>query len=120
MIADGFLKKPVDEKGFLSKVYRQLCKSWALTELASIDAIEKHLHDLKFANIEAEDVSINVAPSVAHVPFTVAWFLLKEFFSGKEPMSKERWDNLKSPLLTMILGLAQSHFGYYFVSGTKV
>jgi hypothetical protein len=40
-------------------------------------------------------------------------------FFGKEPMTKERWDNLKSPLFTMVLGSARSHFGYYLISGTK-
>ena len=119
IIADGFLKKPVASDGFLGRVYHQLCSSWALTELGNIKAVEKQLHHLRFEAIKIDEVSLNIAPSVAHVPFTVVSFLLKEFFAGKEPMTKERWDNLKSPLLTMILGLARSHFGYYFVSGTK-
>jgi MPBQ/MSBQ methyltransferase len=119
VISDGFLKKPVKERGFLRQVYDQLCSSWALTELGNIQEVKKHLHQLGFTNIEMEDVSMNIAPSVAHVPFTVIYFLIKELLFGKEEMSKERWDNLKSPLLTMVLGSARSHFGYYFVSGTK-
>ncbi len=120
VIADGFLKKPLPSQGFLKKVYHQLCTSWALTELGNINEVRKHLAHLDFTNVQIENVSMNIAPSVAHVPFVVSSFLIKELLFGKEKMSKERWDNLKSPLLTMILGLAQHYFGYYFISGTKV
>lgn len=119
VISDGFLKKQLGPKGFLRGVYDQLCASWALTELGNIKVVESQLRQLRFKDIEIEDVSMNIAPSVAHVPFTVIYFLIKELLFGKERMSKERWDNLKSPLLTMVLGSACSHFGYYFVSGTK-
>ncbi len=119
VISDGFLKKPVAKTGFIRRVYDQLCSSWALTELGNINEVKKELEHLNFTDISAEDVSLNIAPSVAHVPFTVLYFLVKEFLFGKEKMNKERWDNLKSPLLTMVLGSAQSTFGYYFVSGRK-
>jgi hypothetical protein len=119
VISDGFLKKPVAKTGFIRRVYDQLCSSWALTELGNINQVRKELEDLKFKDIKTEDVSLRIAPSVAHVPFTVLYFLVKEFLFGKKKMNKERWDNLKSPLLTMVLGSAQSTFGYYFVSGRK-
>lgn len=119
VIADGFVKKEIPQKGLLGQAYEQLCNSWALTELGSIDKVQRYLEHLGFRDIRLNEVSMNIAPSVAHVPFTVLYFLVKQFLFGKEKMSKERWDNLKSPLLTMILGSARSYFGYYFVSGTK-
>jgi len=103
----------------ITRVYNQLCKSWALTELGNIDSIEKALHDLKFKSLNIQDISLRVAPSVAHVPHTVLSFLVKELFFGRKRMSLERWDNLKSPLLTMIVGLARHHFGYYLINGRK-
>jgi cyclopropane fatty-acyl-phospholipid synthase-like methyltransferase len=118
-ISDGFIKKPITKSGILQGAYKKLCSSWALTELGNIHDVRRYLKHLNFHNLCIEEISMKVAPSVAHVPFTVIYFLLKEFLFGKEPMSKERWDNLKSPLLTMILGSARSHFGYYFISGTK-
>lgn len=118
-ISDGFIKKNLPETGFLRDVYRKLCRSWALTELGNIHDVHRYLKHLNFHNLCIEEISMKVAPSVAHVPFTVIYFLLKEFLFGNEPMSKERWDNLKSPLLTMVLGSARSYFGYYFISGTK-
>jgi cyclopropane fatty-acyl-phospholipid synthase-like methyltransferase len=119
VISDGFLKhgKPLNK--FLDTAYNTLCNSWALDELGNIQEVERTLQWLGFYNIKVEDISLNVAPSVAHVPWTVFTFLIKQFIAGKKKMSKERWDNLKSPLLTMILGSARSHFGYYLVSGTK-
>ncbi len=119
VMADGFLKHGKPLTGLLKLSYDKLCSSWALTELGNIQKVEKYLNILNFTELKVEDISLRMAPSVAHVPFTVLTFLLKELFVGKQKMTKERWDNLKSPLLTMILGLARKHFGYYLVSGRK-
>jgi ubiquinone/menaquinone biosynthesis C-methylase UbiE len=119
VIADGFLKHGRPLNQFLGKVYKSLCNSWALNELGNIQEVNRALHRLGFCNVWMEEISMNVAPSVVHVPWTVLTFLLKQLLTGQQPMTKERWDNLKSPLLTMILGLARKDFGYYLVSGKK-
>jgi len=119
VMADGFLKHGKTLPGLLKLSYDKLCSSWALTELGNIQHVEKYLNSLNFTDLKVEDISLRMAPSVAHVPFTVLTFLLKQLFVGKQKMTKERWDNLKSPLLTMILGLARKHFGYYLISGSK-
>lgn len=118
VMADGFLRTKWPLKGMLKSAYRQLCESWALSELGVVGEITTELERLNFNQIEAKDVSWRVAPSVAHVPFTVVQFLIKQLFS-KDTMNKERWDNLKSPLLTMVLGLHQSQFGYFLIRGRK-
>lgn len=118
VLADGFLRTKRPLKGLLKTAYQQLCQSWALDELGVIKEVEKELDALNFGHVEVKDVSWRVAPSVAHVPFTVLKFLLKQLIS-KSTMNKERWDNLKSPLLTMVLGLHQSHFGYFLIRGRK-
>ena len=120
VIADGFLKHGKPLKGFLQIAYDKLCHSWALTELGNIKQVERYLNILQFNEVNIEEISLRMAPSVAHVPFTVLSFLIKEFFVGKQKMTKERWDNLKSPLLTMILGLARNDFGYFLISGRKM
>ncbi len=119
VMADGFLKHGKPLNGFLKLAYDKLCSSWALTELGNIGQVEKYLHLLNFKELKIEEISMRMAPSVAHVPFTVLSFLAKELFVGKQKMTKERWDNLKSPLLTMVLGLARKDFGYFLVSGRK-
>lgn len=119
VMSDGFLKHGKPLKGFLKIAYDKLCSSWALSELGNIKEVERNLHVLGFKELNTEEISMNMAFSVAHVPFTVVSFLMREFFLGKRKMTKERWDNLKSPLLTMILGLARNDFGYFLVSGRK-
>ncbi|MEM9338903.1 MAG: methyltransferase domain-containing protein [Bacteroidota bacterium] len=119
VIADGFLKSKKRQGLVLRKAYEQLCRSWALTELGNINEVLEKIDQLGFENVNAQNISWKVAPSVAHVPHTVISFLMKQFFFGKDKMTKERWDNLKSPLLTMVLGLHQRHFGYYLVKGQK-
>ena len=119
VIADGFLKTKKRMPNILKSTYSRLCKSWALSELGNIEEVKKTANELRFSNVFAQDISWRVAPSVAHVPSTVIRFLLKQLFS-KERMNKYRWDNLISPLLTMVLGLHRSFFGYYLVSGEKL
>ncbi len=118
VIADGFLKSSANMSPLLSKAYHQLCQSWALDE-GNINQVCEELKVLKLEGIVYEDISWKVAPSVAHVSYTVLKFLTKQLFIEKGKMNKERWDNLKSPLLTMILGLHTSHFVYYLISGIK-
>lgn len=119
VICDGFRKNNLSMNRLLKAAYHKLCTSWSLTELANINKVQCTLERLGFEDIKLEDISMRVAPSVAHVPFTVISFLMKQLLFGKAKMTKERWDNLKSPLLTMIVGSCQKHFGYYLVSGKK-
>ena len=118
VIADGFLRHQKPLTGLAGWAYRRLCQSWVLGELAGLPDLLAHASVQGFSSLQAEDISWRVAPSVAHVPGTVVKFLLKQ---GLSPtiMTQARWDNLKGPLLTMILGLHQQHFGYFLVSGTR-
>lgn len=119
VIADGFRKNSQPLGTFIKPVYDKLCTSWSLTELGDINKIADTLKALGFKEVSTEDISMKVAPSVAHVPFTVINFLIRQLLFDQQKMNKERWDNLKSPLLTMIIGSCQRHFGYYLVSGEK-
>ena len=118
VIADGFLRHQRPLTGLAGWAYRRLCQSWVLGELACLPDLLAHASVQGFSNLQAEDISWRVAPSVAHVPGTVAQFLFKQALTPTL-MTQARWDNLKGPLLTMILGLHQQHFGYFLVSGTK-
>lgn len=119
VIADGFRKHQRPLNRLISSAYQQLCHCWALDELGDIGEVTSSMERIGFKETEVQDISFRVAPSVAHVPFTVLSFLIKELLFSKKKMTQERWNNLKSPLLTMIIGLAQRDFGYYLVSGKK-
>ncbi|MEM7106600.1 MAG: methyltransferase domain-containing protein [Bacteroidota bacterium] len=119
VIADGFRKTHRMLKGILKKAYQTLCSSWAIEQLGNILEVEKSLKALGFVELHKRDISWRVAPSVAHVPGTVFTFLMKQLFDKNSKMTPQRWNNLKSPLLTMFVGLARKEFGYYMISGTK-
>lgn len=119
VIADGFRKTHRPLKGILRRAYQTLCDSWVIEQLGNIVEVEKCLKILGFERIEKKDISWNVAPSVAHVPGAVLTFLIKQFLRNDSKMNEQRWNNLKSPLLTMLVGLARKEFGYYLISGTK-
>ena len=119
VVADGLLRHRQPMNYLVKNIYRRLCDSWALSGLGVLPDMERTLNALGFEEMRSEDISWNVAPSVAHVPGTVLFFLIRQLLFGKEKMNKERWDNLRSPLLTIIIGLVRSHFGYYLISGTK-
>ncbi|MEM9858008.1 MAG: methyltransferase domain-containing protein [Bacteroidota bacterium] len=119
VIADGFRKTHRPLKGVLKSANQTLCDSWVIEQLGNIIEIEKCLKTLGFKQVKKKDISWNIAPSVAHVPGTVLTFSIKQLFSNDSSMNEQRWNNLKSPLLTMLVGLARKEFGYYLVSGTK-
>jgi MPBQ/MSBQ methyltransferase len=67
-----------------------------------------------------DDVSWNVAPSVAHVPWTSLKFLAKVLMRGElGTLHRERRNNVIAPLLGMVLGMSRPHFSYCIVSGRK-
>ena len=119
VMADGFVKT---EKmtGWTASIYQKLCSCWALKELGHIDKVREALLRHGFTDIRIRDASWRVAPSVAHVPFTVLWFLVKRMFSSNGIMTKERWNNLMAPMLTMFLGLSRRNFSYYIISARKM
>lgn len=119
VIADAFLKKPVDQlcKGGLF-AYRKLCNHWSLEKLEPHFVIKNHLERLGFKQIKVEDISFRVAPSVLHVPFAITCFILKKLLSFKS-IKKESFHNLKGSFYALLSGLHMKSFGYYMISATK-
>ncbi len=119
-IADGFLKHDRKLPWLFNKIYKKIINCWALPCFGNINDFTAALkkHDLK--NIEVKEISLQIAPSVAYVPYTCIKFFIKEWWKNKTiKLKKERWNNVYGPLLGMILGLYRNHFGYYIISGVK-
>ncbi|WP_426429470.1 methyltransferase domain-containing protein [Winogradskyella sp. HB-48] len=119
VIADAFLKK---ERSQLCKggkyAYNKLCSHWSLEKLETHQFIKKSLEDLGFKDIKVEDISFRVAPSVLHVPFAIAGFILKNLFGFKN-LKRESLHNLKGSFYALLSGLHMKSFGYYIISATK-
>lgn len=119
VMADAFLKK---DKSQLCKggkyAYNKLCNHWSLEKLETHQFIKKSLETLGFKDIKVEDASFRVAPSVLHVPFAIAGFILKKLFRFKS-LKRESLHNLKGSFFALLSGLHIKSFGYYIISATK-
>lgn len=118
-IADGFIKHPGKLPRLFNHIYQKILGYWALPSFACLPEFVNTLHKHGLKNIQAREISMRIAPSVAWVPWTCLKFFAMELWKNKSlRMEKERWNNVYGPLMGMILGLYRKHFGYYIISGT--
>jgi MPBQ/MSBQ methyltransferase len=119
-IADGFLKHDKKLPWLFDKMYRKIINCWALPCFGNINDFTAVLEKYGLKEIAVKEISINIAPSVAYVPYTCLKFFIKELWITKTlRLKKERWNNVYAPVLGMFLGLYRKHFGYYIISGSK-
>jgi ubiquinone/menaquinone biosynthesis C-methylase UbiE len=119
VIADGFIKAPSNTfSPFLRYCYEQICLNWSLPGMPEIKSLVSNLEKAGFRDVKVEDISWKVAPTVAHVPFALLFFILGKFFTG-EKLSKERRSHLKGCMMALILGMHRRKFSYYIISGYK-
>ena len=95
-IADGFLQRPpADLSKTLQFCHDELCRGWALPAMGVVSEIVRELQKQGFREIEVEDISWRVAPSVAHIPYVTLKFLVQRLMLGHQ-LGKRRRDHLKS------------------------
>jgi len=119
VIADAFLKKDLSRTTQSSKfAYKNLCNHWSLEKLETIENMSKILKEQGFTNIQIENASFRVAPSVLHVPFAIIGFALKKIFTSKT-LKPESLHNLKGSFYALLAGLHFTSFSYYIITCTK-
>ena len=119
-IADGFLKHDKKLPSLFNKIYKKIINCWALPCFGNINDFTAALKKHGLTNINAEEISLHIAPSVAYVPYTSVKFFITQLWKHKTlRLKKERWNNVIAPVLGMFLGLYRKHFGYYIISGEK-
>lgn len=119
IISDAFLKKQADKLCFGSTYsYKKLCEGWSLDGLGVINEVKKNLYATGFKNVKVENISMNSAISVLHVPFAIIGFLLKKSFQNKT-IKPQSWNNLKASFYALLSGLHLQDFGYYIITATK-
>ena len=117
VIGDCFLTRK-KAPWWIRAAYTRWCRSWAISEMAEIGALREALENAGFVDIEFEDISWRVAPSIAHVPYVSTRFLVTELAKGR--LSKWRRRHVVASVLSILLGLCRSSFGYYLVTARKV
>ena len=119
-IADGFLKHGKKLPWLFNKIYKKIINCWALPCFGNINEFTAALKKYGLKEIQVREISLNIAPSVAYVPYTSVKFFIKELWKNKSlHLKKERWNNVIAPVLGMVLGLYRKHFGYYIIRGVK-
>jgi len=118
VFADGFLKRGRRMNPLLDWCYRTICRCWSLDTFADIREFTTCLNNSGFDEVEVEEISWRIAPSVLYVPWVTLRFLVSELFSS-QPMTRERWNNVIAPCLGMVVGLARLKYGYYLVTARK-
>ncbi|MGQ2985291.1 methyltransferase domain-containing protein [Flavobacterium sp.] len=119
VIADAFLKKDYEDLCIGgSYCYKGLCNGWSLEKLGNIHRIKTMLEEIGFRDINIEDISFRVAPSVLHVPFAISGFLLRKIYNA-EPLKTQSIKNLKGSLFALLSGVQLNNFGYYIITCTK-
>lgn len=119
VIFDCFLHHPPDQMHTLVRwCYQRACLGWAVKEMAQIHAFRQTLAEEGFRNISHRDISWRVAPSVGHVPWVTAKFLVHKLLR-REVLGPVSWRHVQSCLLACALGLARRSLGYFLVRAEK-
>jgi hypothetical protein len=99
--------------------YQKVTRNWAVDDFAEIELFTTALSDLGFEQVEVRDISYRIAPSVAHIPFVTIRFLLRELFQHGLRLNRVRWGHIVACVLSPIVGMARTRFGYYLITARK-
>ena len=119
VIADCFRTSPEPLGRFMNAAYRRWCSSWAVPELPHKAEVREAMIAAGFSDIEFTDISWNVAPSIAHVPWVAGRFVVSELVRARGKLSPWRRKHVVASLLSIVLGLYRAGFGYYLVTARK-
>ena len=118
VVADGFRKNSKQLPSWMEKMHRQNLEYWSMDELADIRLFIERMKEWGFVEIEAREISWNVAPSAAYLPSVAVGLAFQRLFS-KKSLSVHQKNYPKAIWLTLLLGLFRRHFGYYLICAKK-
>jgi SAM-dependent methyltransferase len=119
VVADGFLKRQSRPRGFGRWAIDALARNWAVPCFARIDAFKRVLAAHGFVDVEVEEISWRLGPSVAHIPFVTARVLARYMLRRDLRIGRVRWGHVLASVLAPIVGLMRRRFGYFLVSARK-
>jgi len=119
VIADGFLKRPGTPAGFAGWVIDQVARNWAVPCFANLDEFRRALADHGFVDVEVEEISWRLGPSVMHIPFVTARVLARYLIRRDLRIGRVRWGHVLASVLAPVVGLMRRRFGYFLISARK-
>ena len=117
VVVDCFLLR--EPRGILGAIYRLWCRSWAVDELARLDAFKRAMADAGFDEIEVRDLFAHVAPSAAHIPVVATTHMLKMLWESRGRVSAWRWRHIAASWLSIVLGLSRGTFRHALVTARR-
>ncbi len=119
VMTDGFLEHGGAMAGWQSRIYDKLCECWVIEQLGVVDEVVREMERIGFRNVQVERLQFRVAPSVFHIPWVTAKFLLTDVVFGKRKMTRARWNNMIAPALLPLVSWPAGPMIYCMVTGTK-
>lgn len=104
----------------LKWAFTKVCRNWALENFAEIACFLKCLEEEGFIIERIEDASYRIAPSVAHIPWVTARFLILQLVKNRLRLGRVRWGHLLACVLSPVVGMARARFGYYLITARKL
>jgi len=118
-IADGFLKGGGAPRGFARWAIDAVARNWAVPCFARLDEFRRALADAGFVDIEVEEISWRLGPSVLHIPFVTARVLARYLIRRDLRIGRVRWGHVLASVLAPIVGLMRRRFGYFLITARK-
>lgn len=118
VVVDGFLKRPDRHGRVFEACLARMYRGWALETFPGLPQLSSALTAAGFEDIQVDDFSWRIAPSVGHVPWVTTRFLVERRLAG-ERLDQVRRDHVVACVLSMLVGLARWRFGYFAVSAQR-
>jgi len=118
-IADGFLKGGRRPRGLARWALDTVARNWAVPSWAHIDAFRRALADAGFVDVEVEEISWRLAPSVLHIPFVTARVLARYLARRDLRIGPVRWGHVLASVLAPVVGMMRRRFGYFLITARK-
>jgi cyclopropane fatty-acyl-phospholipid synthase-like methyltransferase len=118
VVADGFMKGSAGMPRWYRRLLGFMTRSWAVEQFADLALFLAALERHGLAVEAVEDASFRIAPSVLHVPWVTAKFLLGELLR-RDRLSRVRWGHVLACVSAPFIGLGRPWFGYHLVTAVR-
>lgn len=118
VIADAFLKRKDKGNSLHEYMYKKMCEYWAVEEFGKIQDVEKAMIKIGYKNIQIEEASWRIAPSVMYIPYVASKYFLTKVIPTLF-VDKQRWNHCMASFYALLVGMNRRRFGYYIISAEK-
>lgn len=119
VMVDAFLRGDRPMSGLQRRIVSKLCECWVIESWGDLNRVVAQMRRTGFRDIQVESWHWRVAPSVCHIPWVTAKFLVRDVCCDRKPMTRARWNNMVAPMLAPLISMPLGPMEYCMISGTK-